>query len=154
MVRWAQPQSVIVRLTGAEEGLGLAKVGQGARGAHGAGVPRSSTGPAPRSAGTKPFEHGPRGRIVVEAGGGRLAVPSRPNQTRTGSVLFDIPTDKDSDTRKQRCACLSCTRVCEGREVCGRGRWAGGTWDCAAQKRLGNLDCEFVFEITSCCYGS
>ena len=40
-------------------------------------------GPAPRSAGTNPAEHHPRGRILVEAGV-RHAVPSRPNRTGTG----------------------------------------------------------------------
>ena len=46
--------------------------------------PRSAVGPAPRSAGTNPAEHHPRGRILVEAGGERHAVPSRPNRTGTG----------------------------------------------------------------------
>ena len=31
---------------------------------------------------------------------------------RTCSVLFDVPTDEDSDTQKPRCACLCCNRVC------------------------------------------
>ena len=35
---------------------------------------RTAMGPAPRSAGTNPAEHHPRGRILVEAGG----VPHRP----------------------------------------------------------------------------
>ena len=46
--------------------------------------PRSAVGPAPRSAGTNPAEHHLRGRILVEAGGGRHAVPSRPPRTGTG----------------------------------------------------------------------
>ena len=45
--------------------------------------PRSAVGPAPRSAGTNPAEHHPRGRILAEAGE-RHAVPSRPNRTGTG----------------------------------------------------------------------
>ena len=72
-----------MRLTGAEKRPGLAKVGRGARGACGDGGPRSAMRPAPRSAGTNPAEHHPRGRILVEAGE-RQAVPSRPNRTGTG----------------------------------------------------------------------
>ena len=40
-------------------------------------------GPAPRSAGTNPAEHHPRGRILGRRGE-RHAVPSRPNRTGTG----------------------------------------------------------------------
>ena len=46
------------------------------------GGPWSAVGPAPRSAGTNPNEHHPRGRILVEAGGS--ATPSPRGQTRPG----------------------------------------------------------------------
>ena len=44
--------------------------------------PRSAVGPAPRSAGTNPAEHHPRGRILVEAGGS--ATPSIRGRTGPG----------------------------------------------------------------------
>ena len=47
------------------------------------GGARSAVGPAPRPAGTNPTEHHPRGRIVVEAGGG--PTPSPRGRTRTGT---------------------------------------------------------------------
>ena len=46
------------------------------------GGPRSAVGPAPRSAGTNPAEHHPRGRILVEAGGS--ATPSHRGRTGPG----------------------------------------------------------------------
>ena len=65
----------------AEERLGLAEVGWRARG------PRSAVGPAPRSAGTNPSEHHPRGRILVEAGGS--ATPSPRVRTGPGRAPLD-----------------------------------------------------------------
>ena len=49
--------------------------------------PRSAEGPAPRSAGTNPAEHHPRGRILVEAGGS--ATPSPRGRTGPGRALPD-----------------------------------------------------------------
>ena len=59
----------------AEERPGLAKVGRGARALEVSGGPRSAVGPAPRSAGTNPAEHHPRGRILSEAGGSATPSP-------------------------------------------------------------------------------
>ena len=72
--RCARPPSVTLWPSVAGARPGLAKVGRGARGAAGDGGLRTAMGPAPRSAGTNPAEHHPRGRILVEAGG----VPHRP----------------------------------------------------------------------------
>ena len=47
---------------------------------------RSAVGPAPRSAGTNPAEHHPRGRILVEAGGAPRR-PLRRNRTGTGPAV-------------------------------------------------------------------
>ena len=49
--------------------------------------PRSAEGPAPRSAGTNPAEHHPRGRILVEAGGS--ATPSPRGRTGPGRAPPD-----------------------------------------------------------------
>ena len=49
--------------------------------------PRSAEGPAPRSAGTNPAEHHPRGRILVEAGGS--ATPSPRGRTGPGRATPD-----------------------------------------------------------------
>ena len=51
------------------------------------GGPRSAVGPAPRSAGTNPAEHHPRGRILVEAGGS--ATPSPHGRTGPGRARSD-----------------------------------------------------------------
>ena len=59
----------------ADERPGLAKVGRGARALKVSAGPRSAVGPAPRSAGTNPAEHHPRGRILVEAGGSATPFP-------------------------------------------------------------------------------
>ena len=79
--------SATVRLTGEEGRPGLAKVGRGARGARGAGGHGQRWGPAPRSAGTNPAEHHPRGRILVEAGGS--ATPSPRGRTGPGRAPPD-----------------------------------------------------------------
>ena len=56
----------------ADRGRGAAGAGQSRPGSPGRSWcwgPRSGVGPAPRSAGTNPAEHHPRGRALVEAGG-------------------------------------------------------------------------------------
>ena len=61
----------------ADRGSGAAGAGQSRPGSPGRPRrwgPRSAEGPAPRSAGTNPAEHYPRGRTLVEAGG----APRRP----------------------------------------------------------------------------
>ena len=61
----------------ADRGRGAAGAGQSRPGSPGRPRrwgPRSAEGPAPRSTGTNPAEHHPRGRILVEAGG----APRRP----------------------------------------------------------------------------
>ena len=61
----------------ADRGRGAAGAGQSRPGSPGRSWcwgPRSAVGPAPRSAGTNPAEHHPRGRPLVEAG----KVPHRP----------------------------------------------------------------------------
>ena len=75
--------SVTVRLTGAEERLGLAKVGQGARGAPGVGGRGQRWGPHPARRGRIPpsIIHG--GESWWRRGECRT-VPSRPNRTGTG----------------------------------------------------------------------
>ena len=66
----------------AEERPGLAKVGQGARGARGVGGAAVSRGARTPLGGDEPAEHHPRGRILVEAGGS--ATPSPRGRTGPG----------------------------------------------------------------------
>ena len=79
----------------ADRGRGAAGVGQSRPGTPGRSWcwgPRSAVGPAPRSAGTNPAKHHPRGRALVEAGGVPLrtlaAEPDRdgPRRMDTGGA--------------------------------------------------------------------
>ena len=74
----------------ADRGGGAAGAGQSRPGSPGRPRrwgPRSAEGPAPRSAGTNPAEHHPRGRILVEAGGS--ATPSPRGRTGPGRAPPD-----------------------------------------------------------------
>ena len=74
----------------ADRGGGAAGAGQSPPGSPGRPRlwgPRSAEGPAPRSAGTNPAEHHPRGRILVEAGGS--ATPSPRDRTGPGRAPPD-----------------------------------------------------------------
>ena len=74
----------------ADRGGGAAGPGQSRPGSPGRPRrwgPRSAEGPAPRSAGTNPAEHHPRGRILVEAGGS--ATPSPRGRTGPGRAPPD-----------------------------------------------------------------
>ena len=74
----------------ADRGGGAAGAGQSRPGSPGRprrSGPRSAEGPAPRSAGTNPAEHHPRGRILVEAGGS--ATPSPRGRTGPGRAPPD-----------------------------------------------------------------
>ena len=81
-VRRAQPQSVTVWPTGLRSGRGWPKSAGEPGALEVSAGPRSAVGPAPRSAGTNPAEHHPRGRILVEAGGS--ATPSPRGRTGPG----------------------------------------------------------------------
>ena len=73
-----------------DRGRGAAEAGQSRPGSPGrprCWGPRSAEGPAPRSAGTNPAEHHPRGRILVEAGGS--ATPSPRGRTGPGRAPPD-----------------------------------------------------------------
>ena len=74
----------------ADRGGGAAGAGQSWPGSPGRPRrwgPGSAEGPAPRSAGTNPAEHHPRGRILVEAGGS--ATPSPRGRTGPGRAPPD-----------------------------------------------------------------
>ena len=74
----------------ADRGRGAAGAGQSRLGSPGRSWcwgPRSAVGPAPRSAGTNPAEHHPRGRALVEAGGS--ATPSPHGRTGPGRAPPD-----------------------------------------------------------------
>ena len=74
----------------ADQGRGAAGAGQSRPGSPGRPRrwgPRLAEGPAPRSAGTNPAEHHPRGRILVEAGGS--ATPSPRGRTGPGQAPPD-----------------------------------------------------------------
>ena len=78
------------RLRSADRGGGAAGAGQSQPGSPRRPRrwgPRSAEGPAPRSAGTNPAEHLPRGRILVEAGGS--ATPSPRGRTGPGRAPPD-----------------------------------------------------------------
>ena len=74
----------------ADRGGGAAGAGQSRPGSPGRPRrwgPRSAEGPAPRSAGTNPAEHHPRGRILLEAVGS--ATPSPRGRTGAGRAPPD-----------------------------------------------------------------
>ena len=76
-----------VSLTGQRSGRGWPKSAGDPGALEVSGGPRSAVGPAPRSAGTNPAEHHPRGRILVEAGGS--ATPSPRGRTGPGRAPPD-----------------------------------------------------------------
>ena len=61
--------------TGRRSGRGWPKSAREPGALEASAGPRSAVGPAPRSAGTNPAEHHPRGRILVEAGGSATLSP-------------------------------------------------------------------------------
>ena len=82
--------SAAERHRAADRGRGAAGAGQSQPGSPGRSWcwgPRSAMGPAPRSAGTNPAEHHPRGRILVEVGGS--AAPSPRGRTGPGRASPD-----------------------------------------------------------------
>ena len=76
-----------MRPTGQRSGRGWPKSAGEPGALEVSGGPRSAVGPAPRSAGTNPAEHHPRGRILVEAGGS--ATPSPRGRTGPGRAPPD-----------------------------------------------------------------